>query len=291
MIIAIIGASNAEETRLLEKEAQKRNWEVLSIGLRDLIFIAEIPPKVIYNDKNFVNCIDAVIFRGMTKNPNENLILANLLNQRGIRVIDNRLATSRYLTTKMATSFNLAQKNINHPKTLFTTNPKNLNRILNNLEFPIIVKDIVGKHSKGVYRFQEESEITEFFKTKKIKDFIFQEDLKTNEYYRVFTIGYKTIGVIKRVKISSLNSSGNVSGVRSKQIKPKAELIEIAEKAAKIVNNEICGLDIIEKNGKFYIIEANRAPQFRAFSEKTGINVAEKILNYVQETTKSKKIA
>ncbi len=284
MKIIIIGANKADETVLLKKEAERRGWQVELANLSQLVFVAEKSPKIYKDQKNLSDGLDAIIIRGMTKHPNENLILAEFLGKRGVRVVDNRLAIKRYITTKLATSYKLSHQNINHPKTIYSTSNKNLDDIVKNLGFPMIVKDIVGKHSKGVYRFVNKQELDTFFQRSKAMDFIFQEDLKTDVYYRVFTIGFKAIGAIKRVKTTSLTHSGSTSGVRSKKIKPSREMIEIAEKTAKITDNEICGLDIIKKDGKYYIIEANRAPQFKAFSEKTGINVAKKILDYVQKT-------
>jgi len=61
-----------------------------------------------------------------------------------------------------------------------------------------------------------------------------------------------------------------------------AEVIEIAERAARVLEVEVAGTDIIRdlETGKFYVVEVNEAPQFKVFERRTKINAARKILEF-----------
>ena len=54
-----------------------------------------------------------------------------------------------------------------------------------------------------------------------------------------------------------------------------------ALEVASLKNLEIAGVDMFYDQGQLYVIEANASPQFMAFEQVTGINVAHKILSYL----------
>ena len=58
---------------------------------------------------------------------------------------------------------------------------------------------------------------------------------------------------------------------------------EYAKKAAKITQTEFAGVDLIKSKGKYYLIEVNRAPQFKGFREYTKINPCPEIIDYLEK--------
>jgi glutathione synthase/RimK-type ligase-like ATP-grasp enzyme len=49
---------------------------------------------------------------------------------------------------------------------------------------------------------------------------------------------------------------------------------------------QIAGVDVIvdKISGKPYILEVNRSPEFEGFIEATGINVADHIISFLEQT-------
>lgn len=55
-------------------------------------------------------------------------------------------------------------------------------------------------------------------------------------------------------------------------------------KLCQIQKIDIGGVDVAKtKAGEYYILEINRCPEFRAFSEATGINVANEIIDFIKQ--------
>jgi len=281
MKILILGSPNSQESKLLVKAGSKRKHDVFTLIIDDLIFEGGKKALISYKGRDIVELFDAVIVRGMNKHPDETLLLAKYLNERGVIVVDKRLAKKRYYRTKLATALKFAKSKINYPKTYFVAGNNSLKEALDKIEFPIIVKEIWGMHSKGVLRFKNKKKANNFFRDKK-GEYLLQEDLKENEYLRVFVLDGRVLGAMKRKKKRPLTNKAVKSGVKSIKIDAPKELIEVAVHATKISGNDICGLDIIKHQDKYYIIEANRSPQFRAFSEIVGVDIATEIIRYLE---------
>jgi glutathione synthase/RimK-type ligase-like ATP-grasp enzyme len=54
----------------------------------------------------------------------------------------------------------------------------------------------------------------------------------------------------------------------------------LALQVAKVLDLDICGVDLLFSDDGYRICEANSAPGFRGFEQATGINVPEKIFKY-----------
>lgn len=285
MRICILGSKNSKETKLLLIEAKKRRHSAQVVLIDDLVFVGGKEKVITYQGDEISNQFDVFLARGLNRHPDETLLLCNYLAEKGKVVVDQRLADKRYYRTKLATAFKFAKSRVNYPATYFVSNSKNIAEVLKTVSLPLVVKEIWGMHSRGIYRFEKKEEISNFFKDKK-GEFLIQEDLEEDEYIRVFVIGQEVVGAIRRIKSRSLKSKAVKSGVKSEKIELDEKLKNLAIGAMRISDNEICGLDFIKHHGRYYLIEANRSPQFRAFSEITGINVAEKIINYLEERCK-----
>lgn len=285
MRICLLGSKKSKETGLLLAEAKKRGYQARVILIDDLVFVGGREKVITYQGDEISDLFDVFLVRGLSRHPDETLLLCSYLAEKGKVVVDQRLAHKRYYRTKLATAFKFAQSQINYPATYFVSSSKNIAEVLKKLSPPLIVKEIWGMHSRGVLRFKKQKEAENFFKDKK-GEYLIQEDLEENEYIRIFVIGDEVIGAIKRTKRRPLKNRAIKAGVKSKKIEASRELNELALKAMRISGNDVSGLDFIKHNGKYYLIEANRSPQFRAFSKITVINVAEKIINYLEERFK-----
>jgi len=61
------------------------------------------------------------------------------------------------------------------------------------------------------------------------------------------------------------------------------KVIEIAQKASKTLGRELAKVDILEKSGKFYILEVNRFPGLKSFEKLTKFNVIEEFVKYLNQ--------
>ena len=86
---------------------------------------------------------------------------------------------------------------------------------------------------------------------------------------------------VKEEKLILNKSQGNSVAVKDLP----ADVIEIAERAAEVLQVEVAGTDIIRdlETGRLYIVEVNEAPQFKVFEKRTKINAAHAILEFCVE--------
>ena len=103
---------------------------------------------------------------------------------------------------------------------------------------------------------------------------------------RVFVVGDRVISAMKRV-IECGWKTNIAQGARGVAISEKdyPDAFELAIKAAKVLGLDYTGVDIIvDHDGNYYIIEANASPLWRGLWMATGVNAAEYIIEYLEET-------
>ena len=151
------------------------------------------------------------------------------------------------------------------------------------LKFPFIQKPNLGAKGNSVKLINNVEEIIS--DKEKIKKQVYQNFIKNDGDYRVFMIGGRMVGVVKRVGgedtiLNNISKGG--SGFKEENEKILKDLRKIGEEVATIFNLQICGVDVIydiEKD-KCYFMEVNTVPQWRGLQEATGINIAKEIFEY-----------
>ncbi|MBU4210814.1 ATP-grasp domain-containing protein [Patescibacteria group bacterium] len=148
--------------------------------------------------------------------------------------------------------------------------------------WPIIVKNSMGYQGKSVMKLDNKKDLNKFLNGVDEKDlglYMWQRCLKTRWDLRVVVINGRAVGAMKRIAVgdefrSNFSLGGNVE---------KWELSEkerkLAEKVAEICGLDYCGVDLMkDKSENMYVLEVNRACQFKGFEKATGINVGRLIL-------------
>ncbi|MBD3300594.1 MAG: hypothetical protein GF347_04540 [Candidatus Moranbacteria bacterium] len=154
------------------------------------------------------------------------------------------------------------------------------------LTFPFILKKNYGSCGRSVTLIKSKRDLSGL--DINYADFIFQEFIPNDGDYRVFMLGRKMIGAIKR-KAAPGKVVNNISqGGSAEQVTDERLLKQLEQRSKKIVNYfdlRITGIDYIfdAKRNKFVFLELNTGPEWKGFQKVTGIKVAEKI---VQEMKK-----
>lgn len=188
----------------------------------------------------------------------------------------------------------LAKAGISSPKTLVTFSDKSFDFAKQMFSFPFIVKSSKGKQGKSVFKIENDQDLAEAY-TSISEDTesatVFRELIPNDGDIRVFCLGYKAIGAMKRTpKEGEFRSNISQGGFADPfELKGNPAVQEIAEKAAYAMRTEIAGVDVMinKETGVPYILEVNPGPQFLGI-ESTGINVAEKIVEYFEKLYETK---
>jgi RimK family alpha-L-glutamate ligase len=295
MKIGIFGTPNTIESKWLEEEAQKRGHTVLRFSTNDLIYKVQNNKFTIESPFD-LKSIDIFLVRGMIKRTEikgtiiksgtEALLFLRYINDVLEKpIVDERLAKKTYIRSKMATFLQLSKANLPMPLTLKFPNKEEALKNINEIPYPIIVKDLEGSKGQDIYKIDTKKSLIAFIKKKEnIARFEFQEFLPTDGDIRVLVIGYnKVIGAMKRYLVPGDFRANISQGAKAEKYKLTPEVIGLAKKATEVTNTEFAGVDLIESKGKFYIIEVNRAPQFRGFRKYTGIDPSPFVIDYLEE--------
>src|SRR5258708_16870192 len=293
MKILIVGLVKNFQVLRLTEEGEKRGHTVDACKTGDLIIYSD---KRIFNPK--ISGLDItsydLIYSFATKRRWEwYLTFLYLSKKYKTKVVNQRIIDKKsgvFLTPiSIIDYYRQTKSRIDYPKSVTFYTTKGIPEIKEKIKFPMIVKSSVGKQGKLVFKVDDEKEIEEKIRQLQVtKDAIVAREFIPNDGdVRVFTIGYKAIGAMKRTPKEgefrsniSQGGSGLVFDLEKHQ-----EVAKLAEKEARITKTDIAGVDVIinKETNKPYILEINSNPQFQGLEKYTGLNIAGKIIEYFEE--------
>ena len=199
----------------------------------------------------------------------------------GSEAIDN-------VKDKLYTHQILAQSNLDIPKTMLLKHPIDVKFVEKNIGFPVIVKTISGSYGKGVFIADGKKQLTQLITmaeiTKKSYNIVIQEFIKDSygKDLRVFVLNGKVIGCMMRQSSDDDFRANIMRGGEGIPYKVNDKVEWIATEAAKVLDLDIAGVDLLFDNGGYKICEVNSSPGFKGMEEYTKTNIAEEIVNYIK---------
>ena len=217
--------------------------------------------------------------------------LARRLESEGIRlfnsadaieICDNKILTASALSGKIATP-----KTIISPKTFEGVGYNNLNFVENAtrvLGLPLIIKEAYGSFGAQVYLAKTLDEAKNIITSLGHKDFIMQEFISESigRDVRVNVVGGKVVSAMERYNENDFRSNiSNGGSMKKIVLTPEIEAITI--KAAEIIGLDFVGVDVLFGNDGPIVCEVNSNPHFKSSLECTGVDMSEKIMDYIAE--------
>lgn len=182
---------------------------------------------------------------------------------------------------KSMTSLILRNNNILTPNSYVIRNRLDAIKFIKNTinHTTLIYKPLFGSQGKDIVKI---SDISDFHKIKNDSNiYYFQDFLSTNPShdYRVLVLKhgntYKTYSM-KRYGKNYINNFSQGAVCKLEKLNP--QLINIAIKSAKALNIHFCGVDIIEFNNQFFVIEVNSIPAWKGLQSLIDDNIADQIV-------------
>ncbi len=185
---------------------------------------------------------------------------------------------------KFLTLLALNKAGIPTPKTYLALSRNGIKEILNKVQYPVVIKLLYGSLGKGVMFAESRESVVPLIDTIEgmNEPFILEEYIKNpGEDIRAMVIGNEVIAM-RRIAEKGERRANIGSGGKAKKIKLSEELRELAIKSARTIGLGIAGIDIIiGEDGRPKVIEANVNVIFSEITKVTGVNIAEKMINYV----------
>ena len=258
------------------KESAFKNGICIDIVFSDELIILNNNNKTefIYRDKS-LKFPDFVIMRDY------NYTISIQHENLGIRVINSTLSmfNSR---SKAVTAQLLVKNNVSTPKFLFTKE-KNYEFIHNyfyNRKF--VMKENEGSQGKGVYLIEDEEEYNNVYY--KINDEYFCQEFIEFSYgmdIRVYVLGDKVLGCVKRISDSSFKSNYSLGG-RVEKYELTDSIKEISLSAAKAIGLEFCGIDLLFTKDSFTVCEVNGNAGFRTITMVSDIDIPIELFKWIK---------
>jgi RimK family alpha-L-glutamate ligase len=299
MKILIVGLVKSEQIQRLKEEGEKRGHDVIGCYAGELVIrsnrVSFVPSL---RGKPF-DC-DLVYLWTVGKRRWEWYMVAQYLHEKkGIKVVNEKSIDRNYnyFLTPASDYLKQTESNILFPESAIVFDSKGVDSVLNmeKFTFPLIVKTASGRKGKGVFMVKSAEEL--MAKIDELSEvsasFVIREFIPNDGDVRVFTVGYKAIGAMKRTPTSKGEFRSNISqGGKGEvfDLKKYPEVKRIAEKMSEITRTEIAGVDIMlhKETGQPYVLEINPGPQFKGLEQYTDVNAAGAIIEYFERLVSKK---
>lgn len=217
--------------------------------------------------------------------------LSFCLEKSGVRLF-NRHDAIRVCDDKAKTCIALAGKGVNIPETVFAPvcykkdceiSESWLSDVGERLKFPVVIKECYGSGGKGVYLAKDASDLKTISENLKLVPHIYQKYMgkRKGTDVRVIVIGGKVAAAMQRENKNDFRSNIALGGI-GKAVNISESFCLAAEKCARILNLDYCGVDILYgDNDEPYICEVNSNAFWGEITAVTKINVAKIYAEYI----------
>lgn len=144
---------------------------------------------------------------------------------------------------------------------------------------PLVLKAIFSDNGECVYKVKNYAEFQKqlhaIMKKNPSSPIVAQEFVPNgNRSFRATLVGFKVVQFVEKIG-TNWKQTGNGKKERFRTVKIDEKLKKLCERSARIFGMDICGLDLLNSGGKWYVIEANSCPalDFIYADEKRLVNL------------------
>jgi ribosomal protein S6--L-glutamate ligase len=289
MKIALLSRDkNLYSTRRLMEAGEQRGHEMLLLDhMKCVLVIEQGRPHIYFNGKE-VTGVNAVIPRiGASATFYGSAVVRQFEMMKIFTAVESQaLVRSR---DKLRSLQILARAGIGIPKTAFAASPKDkdIDNIIENIGgAPCVVKLLEGTQGIGVILAENQkaakSVVEAFVKLK--AQMLVQEFIKEagGADLRVFVVDGQIVGAMKRQGKEGEFRSNLHRGGSATVINLTPEERATAIKSAKKLGLGISGVDLLQSSRGPLVMEVNSSPGLEGIEGATGIDIAGKIIEYVE---------
>ncbi len=288
MKIAILSQDIAlYSTRRLKEAGEKRGYEMKVINyLRCYMNITSHRPMLVYQGKQLED-FDAVIPRIGASKTFYGTAVVRQFEMMGVFSTNSSQAISRS-RDKLRCLQLLAREGIGLPVTGFANSTQDIDGLIDMVGgAPLVIKLLEGTQGIGVVlaeTHQAAKSVIEAFRGLDA-NILVQEFIKEAEGadIRCFVVGEKVIAAMKRQGAAGEFRSNLHRGGTAEKIKLTPEERSTAIRAVKTMGLKVAGVDMLRSNHGPVVIEVNSSPGLEGIETATGVDVAGKIIEFIEK--------
>ena len=234
---------------------------------------------------------DLVIVRGMPGGGLEEVIfrmdLLGRLAARGTPVVNSprglEIAIDKYLSLAR-----MAAAGLPVPRTMVAQSPDAIRAAWHALGRDCVAKPLFGSRGRGIVRITDEESLapliagaTADMPTGGVG--YLQEFLPHDGWdVRILLVGEEAFAMRRFAASGEWRTNVSLGG-RPEAFSPQADWVELARAAARAVETEIAGVDLLPaRDGRVLVLEVNAVPGWRGLEAATGVPVADTIVRHLE---------
>jgi len=276
--------------RRLQEVAQARGHELDIINtLRCYMNIVSRRPEIFYNGER-LPVYDAVIPRIGASVTFYGLAVLRQFEMMGVFPLNESVAIGRS-RDKLRSMQILARDGIGLPVTTFAHDPSQTEEVVKLAGgAPLVVKLLEGTQGIGVVLADTDrsaKSVIEAFRGVNV-NILVQEFIKEagGSDIRAFVIGGKVVAAMKRQGAEGEFRSNLHRGGSAVPVKISPEERSTAVRAAKSLGLNVCGVDMLRTNHGAVVMEVNSSPGLEGVEKATGMDIAGKIIEFLEKEAK-----
>lgn len=289
-IVMLARNPNLYSHKRLKEAAEQRGHQLDIIDtLRCYMSIASRRPEIYYNGAK-LGKYDAVIPRIGASVTFYGSAVLRQFEMMGVYPLNESIAIGRS-RDKLRSLQLLARAGIGLPVTIFAHDPKQTAEVLELTDgAPLVIKLLEGTQGIGVVladTIRSATSVIEAFRGAKV-NILVQEFIKEagGTDIRALVIGGKVVAAMKRTGAEGDFRSNLHRGGSAKSIRISPEERSTAIRAAKTMGLNVCGVDMLRANHGPVVMEVNSSPGLEGVEVATGIDVAGKIIEFIEKDAK-----
>jgi [lysine-biosynthesis-protein LysW]--L-2-aminoadipate ligase len=275
MKIAVLLSRVRVEEKLLLQVLEKRGLDFDAIDDREIIFDLS---------QNSWRQYDVVIERCVSQA--RAISALRILNDWGIPTV-NRWDVVSICGNKLETSSALVRDNIPSPGCKIAFTPEAALAAIEELGYPVVLKPAVGSWGRLLSKVNDREAAEAILEHKDVLGTYQHSIYYIQEYIdkpardiRSFVVGDETIGAIYRYSEHWITNTARGGRATNCPVTPEINRLSLA--AAKAVGGGVLAVDLLEtQDGRFLVNEVNHTMEFRNSIDTTGVNIPDKVVDYV----------
>lgn len=295
MRIAILSQdATLYSTRRLKEAGEKRGHQIQVINyLRCYMNITSHKPVVVYQGKPLEN-IDAIIPRIGASQTFYGTAVVRQFEVMGVFSANESQAISRS-RDKLRCLQILAREGIGLPVTGFAHATEDIDGLIEMVGgAPLVIKLLEGTQGIGVVLAetkQAAKSVIEAFRGLEA-NILVQEFIREAKGadVRCFVVGGKVVAAMKRQGAEGEFRSNLHRGGTAEKIKLTPEERSTAVRSAKAMGLRVAGVDLLRSNHGPVVMEVNSSPGLEGIEKATGVDVAGKIIEFLEKNSVPNKI-
>jgi ribosomal protein S6--L-glutamate ligase len=182
----------------------------------------------------------------------------------------------------------LAKRGLNMPRTIYATKVSDVDDLINSIGgAPLIIKMLEGTQGVGVVlaeTYKAAKSVLEAFYGLRVNLLVqeFIEEAKGADI-RAFVVGGKVVGAMKRQGVEGDFRSNIHRGGTAQEIKLSGAEKNLAIQAVKVMGLDVAGVDMLQSKRGPLLMEVNSSPGLEGIETYTGIDIAGKIMNFIEK--------